>query len=434
MRRLGQGRAGEVRFGRFMSNARVTVGQLIQGVCEPAIIGCEGRHVLAIQDTTELNYQAHSQRVSGLGRVGNGVDAGLFLHPVLAVDAEEGSCLGLAHVHLWQRTQPKAVNYRKLPVEDKESMRWISAAESARQRLSGAATLTVVADRESDIYELLARLPDERTHLLVRASQDRAVDVDIEGDAPAQTLFEWLSGLPVQGSYEVQLPAIAGKRSAHTALLQVRFSPVTIKRPRSCSDGAAPACVQLWAIEVIEDAASVVGTDKPIHWRLLTSHAVDTLEMARRCVGWYQQRWHIEQLFRTLKSQGLDIESSLLETGQKLEKLAVLALSAATRVMQLTLARDGGTRPASDAFDAQEIELLHQLTPTLEGKTDKQKNPHSPASLSWAAWSIARLGGWKGYASERKPGPITMSNGLKDFIAIYHGWNLGRGGRDVCIR
>ena len=430
LRRLGQARAGEVRFGRLMNNERVTVAELVQGVCRDTPARCSARHVLAIQDTSELNYQGHARRVGELGRVGNGTDAGLFLHPVLAVDAQEGTCLGLAHVHLWQRLHTKAPDYRKLPIEDKESVRWITAAQDATQRLGSAQRVTVVADRESDIYEMWARLPDERTHLLIRASRDRAVQADV----PGQTLFEWLSALPVAGGYELALAAVAGKRSAHTAVMHVRFSPVTLKRPRLCSDPAAPASVQLWAIEVLEDSASVVGQEKPIHWRLLTSHAVHTLEMARQCVHWYCQRWHIEQLFRTLKSQGLDVESSLLETGPRLEKLAVLAVSAATRIMQLTLARDGGGQSASDAFTVQEIELMHQLTPTLEGATARQKNPHPPNSLSWAAWSIARLGGWKGYASERKPGPITMSNGLKEFIAILRGWLLSRGEQDVCIQ
>jgi len=39
-------------------------------------------------------------------------------------------------------------------------------------------------------------------------------------------------------------------------------------------------------------------------------------------------------------------------------------------------------------------------------------------SLSWAAWVIARLGGWSGYASQRPPVPSTMSRGLKKFKTI----------------
>lgn len=165
---------------------------------------------------------------------------------------------------------------------------------------------------------------------------------------------------------------------------------------------------------------------------MLTTHTLNTLEQARQCIAWYCQRWHIEQLFRTLKRQGLDIESSLIEDGGRLEKLAVLGMSAAVRTMQLTLAREGQTsRPAGDAFSEEEIELLHHVGPTLEGKTAKQKNPHLPASLAWAAWIIARLGGWKGYATERKPGPITIFHGLQAFSSIQQGWAIALAVKNV---
>ena len=432
LRKLGNGRAGEVRFGRFLANRRVSASALVQDVCAGVGERSAGRHVLAIEDTSEINYQAHAGRVRGLGTVGNGTDLGFFLHPVLVVDAQERACLGFAHLHLWQRRQGKAENYRELPIESKESDRWISAIEAGRQRLTQAARITVVADREADIFEMWHRLPDERTDLLIRASRDRAIKTDT-----GMRLFQWIGSQPVQGSYRIMLPGVPGKRSAHEALLHVRFAPVTIKKPRHCSDASAPEKLTLNIIEVIEDAQTVVAGEAPIHWRLLTTHAVTTLAQARQCIDWYCQRWHIEQLFRTLKRQGLDVESSLLETGERLEKMVVLASAAALRTMQLTLAREGQSqRPASDVFTANEIELLQHVQPTLEGKTEKQKNPHPPNTLAWAAWIIARLGGWKGYASERKPGPITMLHGLQAFSDIQQGWMLalGRTGRNVCIR
>jgi hypothetical protein len=103
--------------------------------------------------------------------------------------------------------------------------------------------------------------------------------------------------------------------------------------------------------------------------------------------------------------------------------------------MQLTMAREGlNDRPATDCFNAAEIELLYSIGPAQEGKTAKQKNPHAPSSLAWGSWIIARLGGWKGYASERKPGPLTMLHGLQAFANILTGWALARGLSDVCIR
>jgi hypothetical protein len=127
----------------------------------------------------------------------------------------------------------------------------------------------------------------------------------------------------------------------------------------------------------------------------------------------------------------LNIEGSQVETGEGLTKLACLAVQAAVRTLQLTLAREADSAAlAADVFDPEEIKVLQRLRPTLEGKTEKQKNPHRPDSLAQAAWVVARLGGWKGYASEAKPGPITMLHGLQRLEAICHGWRLGK---DVCI-
>lgn len=424
LRQLGGARAGEVRYGRLLRNEKVTVQKLIEGVCEGIGQRAADRHVLLIEDTSELNYQAHAGRVRGLGVAGNGKDAGMFIHPVLCVDAEDGACLGLAHLHLWQRTKKKAAHYRQQPIEDKESVRWIDAIVQARARLEQAQRMTVLADRESDIYEMWDRLPDARTDLLIRACRDRKITHG-QGDV---NLFEWLSALPEQGRHTLQLPARTGGRSARTAELQLRFGPTHIARPQQCSDKGASPSVALWAIEVREEAHTAMSAqDKPIHWRLLTTHPVQSLQQALRCVHWYTQRWHIEQTFRTLKTQGLDVESSLIEEAQRLEKLAVLATSAAVHTMQLTLAREGKSqRPAGDCFEPREQELLQQVGPTLEGKTVKQKNPHAPGSLAWAAWIVARLGGWKGYASERPPGPITMLNGLRALDNIRRGWEIAR--------
>lgn len=425
LRQLAGNRAREVQFGRWLANDKVTSDELIAHACARTGEVAAGRHVLAIQDTTELNHQAHAGRVRGLGTVGNGSDVGMFLHPLLAVDATDGTCLGLAHLHHWNRTDKAAANYRQLPIEKRESYRWLEVAEAGKKCLSGAQTVTIVADRESDIYEEWARLPDARTHLLTRACRDRTL-------ATGGKLYAWIDTQPAQGTYCFEAPARPGKRSAHRARLTVRIGRIAIKRPVSCSDKNAPEQIELSVVEVKELPDSVVGNEAPIHWRLLTTHRVACLEDALRCVDWYRQRWNIEQLFRTLKKQGLNVESSQVETGEGLTKLACLAVQAAVRTLQLTLARDADSPArASDVFDPEEIEVLQRILPTLEGKTEKQKNPHRPGSLAQAAWVVARLGGWKGYASEAKPGPITMLRGLQRVEAICQGWKLAM--KDVCI-
>ena len=418
VRQLARCRAEEVRFSRWLANDKVTVTEIMRHCGDRLRHQVVGRHVLAIQDTSEINYQSHADRTKGLGTVGNGKDAGLFLHPVLVVDALTGNGLGLAGGQIWLRTTGKAANYQSLPIEEKESLRWLTGAETAKHVLREAFHVTMIADRESDIYEEWARLPSDQFDLLTRACRDRCV----EGGG---TLFAYTDTLPVAACYALELPARTGKRPKRTARMELRFGEVIIRKPKNCSDPLAPPSITLRVVDVREISSDQTG--EPIHWRLLTTHAVDSIEDALKIVDWYRQRWHIEQLFRTLKNQGLDIEASQLESGEALLRLAALAVQAATHCMLLVLARDGKTaQPADIVFDDDEIPVLAALQPKLEGKTLKQKNPHLNASLAWAAWIIARLGGWKGYRSESPPGPITMKIGLTKFFAICEGFRLAQ--------
>ena len=122
-------------------------------------------------------------------------------------------------------------------------------------------------------------------------------------------------------------------------------------------------------------------------------------------VALYRRRWAIEQLFRTLKTQGFDIEGSDIEgsdiEGLRIEdpapgdKLITAALIAAVAIQQLVHARDGGPgplRPCTDVFQPEDNPLLEAYCAKLEGKTQRQKNPHPEGSLAYTAWVCARLG------------------------------------------
>ena len=92
LRRLARGvRAREVRFNRFLGNAKVTTARVIESWSEGTVAAAEGRHVLAIQDTSEINFATTAERRRGLGEIGHGNTRGILLHPMLAVDAESGS-------------------------------------------------------------------------------------------------------------------------------------------------------------------------------------------------------------------------------------------------------------------------------------------------------------------------------------------------------
>jgi hypothetical protein len=418
LRAAADSRAEWVGFSRWLNNPSVTVDEIAVHRADALSGRVAGLHVLAIQDTTELNYAKHAGRVRGLGPSGNGIDPGLFVHPVLAIDADSGALLGLAGMQIWTRQGPASANYRRQPIEQKESYRWIQGAAGAKSALVAAAMITVIGDRESDIYEEFDRIPDARTHLLTRACRDRALT---DGNA----LFGIAESWPVQHRFELKVRAQPG-RPARTAKMALRFGEVTIKRPGNCSDPEAAPQLTLRLVEVKEFGSAI---EEPIHWRLLTTHTVTTVAQALQAVAWYRERWQVEQLFRTSKSQGLDIESSQVEAAEALFKLAAIAMIAATKIMQLVLARDGTvSRPANDVVAEDQLPMLEALQISLEGKTAKQKNPHPKHSIAWLAWIIARLGGWTGYASERPPGPITMRRGWHRFEHMAQGWRL----RDVC--
>ncbi len=149
---------------------------------------------------------------------------------------------------------------------------------------------------------------------------------------------------------------------------------------------------------------------------------MDSAEAAAEVVRLYRQRWRIEEVFRVLKSDGLKLEDSQVEAADRLFKLAALGLGAAVRILQLTDARDGGPRPATDVVDAALIEPIAVIGKTLEGKTERQKNRHAIGSLAWLAWIAARLGGWNCYY--KPPGPKTMANGWKQLAAMLEGFLL----------
>ena len=334
---------------------------------------------------------------------------------MLVVDADEGAILGLAHAGFLSRDRGRKASRRSKPVQGKESQRWLDGAGKAAEVCAAAAQVTVIADRESDIFAAFAGCP-AGADLLVRAAHDRSLD-------DGGRLFATADGRPVAGRAQLDLPAKPGRR-ARAAQMAIRFMPVELARPRNGVQTGLPKSVRLTLVDARE-------IDPPpgeaVHWRLLTTHAVDDAAQAFAVVDLYRRRWAIEQLFRTLKTQGFDIEGLRIDEEAPLRRLVMAALIAAITIQQLVHARDGvqgpaPLRPLLDAFEPEDIPLLEAFCAKLQGKTDRQRNPHPSGSLAYAAWVCARLGGWTGYYG--KPGPLVMLNGWLDFQAAKRGLAL----------
>lgn len=376
-----------------------------------------GREVIVVQDTSELFLGGRRAKVNGYGPVGKGGGTrGLLLHAALAIDAGNDALLGLVDAQVWNRDKGKVTARRSRTTANKESQRWISASAKAGKTLSAARSITVISDRESDIYEHYARRP-ANVEFIVRASWDRQIKLK---SGKSARLFAFGTRLPKVDRFSVTIPAAPG-RKVRTAQLVLRFSPVTLCRPHPSPGPGLPDTIGLTMVDVREVSSNHGG--KPIHWRLLTTHVLTTPEQARRIVELYRRRWIIEEFFRTLKTAGFDIEEADIGEPEVMIKFVAAATVAAVTIMQLVRSRDGTTQEGvADAFEPDDRPVLEALSVQLEGATAKQKNPYPKGTLAFAAWVIARLGGWTAYYG--KPGPKVMRMGLEAFRRIKHGTTL----------
>jgi hypothetical protein len=419
---LAEDRNEALAFGRFLDHDAVSYCEMLVTAGRLTGERSAGRHVLAIQDTTEVNFPSHTASKRGFGRSGNGRDIGLFIHPTIAVDAECGGLIGLIGAKLINRTGAKVADRKKRPADAKESQRWLAAAEEAGEVLAAARQITVVADRESDIYDQFARRP-AGVHLLSRCAQDRTLTTGVVLSA---TIASW----PEQHRCVIAVPEVPG-RAPRDACVALRFGVVALRRPATADRQLADS-VELSVVDVAE--VDVPAGAVALHWRLLTTHAVRSVAEAQQIVAWYRLRWTIEQVFRTLKSAGLQVEQSQVVEARRFMKLVVVGLIAAVRIVQIVLGRDGQTgQGMQDAIDPTSEPALQAINRRVEGRTEKLKNPHLPASLAWLAWIVARLGGWSGYTSSgyKPPGPKTIARGLKRLDGLIEGWKMALHSADV---
>jgi hypothetical protein len=413
LRQMAQGDwAANMSFWRFVNNPQVTTDKLIEGWSLQTPTAVSGRHVLAIQDTSEIKFHTQPGRRRGLGKVGKGNARGVLLHAMMAVDADSGVCLGLTGGKVWTRKRKVQTPHEHRDLTNKESARWVTTAGQGSEVLAAARMITVVNDREGEFFAHWALTPGDNVHLLTRAMHDHAL---VDGG----TLYQAVERTRFRDKAVIDLPQRMDRRGRQ-AHLSMRFGTVVLKRPARPGVKDLPDGIKVSFVEVLE-LHPPKGAE-PIHWLLLTTHSIGSAADAWRIVSWYKQRWIIEQLFRSLKSQGLRIEDSQLESAEGLVKLVAIAARVACIVIQLVQARNGGEElPVQFVFTPEEVDALKAINKTLKGRTELQKNRHRPNTLAWAAWIIAKLGGWTGYASHRPPGPITFHTGMARFQTLVAG-------------
>jgi len=369
--------------------------------------------VLAIQDTTSLNYGTHPA-TEGLGPINNiptGI-AGLMLHGTLAVNTE-GTPLGLLAAQCWARDPAefgKKAKRHKLPIEEKESNKWLISFKAATATAAACPDTTVVSvgDREADIYELfaLANQTQNAPLLLVRAQHDRKL-LQEQG-----RLSEYLKGLPEAGIQEIMVPR-KGNRPARTAQLSILYSKVVLAPPAG-KENKAP--LSIWAI-LAEEKESPEGIE-PLRWMLLTTAPTDSFADACKHLSWYTQRWTIEVFHKTLKS-GCRIEKRQLGSANRLEACLAIDLVVAWRIHHLTkLGRETPDVPCSVYFEEAEWKALATFV------TKKPIHGDKPPTLREAILMVAILGGFLGRKSDGVPGTQTLWLGLQRLDDITEMWKV----------
>lgn len=325
------------------------------------------------------------------------------------------------------RIELDGVTYTKsyhLPLKYRETERWGRCSIQSAKVLSNAKEITCIQDREGDLYDTFATADFNKINLLIRSKHNRP----IQTETGKQKLYEYRHSLPELGHHEIEIRDRKTGKNRKTKV-SIKSSKVNILRGtlNASYQKDYPKSIDINVVYVEEISSSVPTGAKPILWVLLTTHSVNTLEEAVRTSYWYSLRWLIEIFFFTLKTGGFCLESSELETGTSLRKMGLLTMEAAIQVLQLKQARDGDeTVSIETVFSESEISCLEAIAPQYEGTTVKQQNPFSYKSLPWAAWIIARMGGWTGYKNNRPPGIQTFKNGLDRFKNIHFGFSIQR--------
>ena len=406
-----QGRARTKGAYRFLDHSETSMERVLTPHFENTLTRIRGeRVVLAVQDTTTLNYTAHP--ATEMGPIGyqakKGV--GLLLHDTMVFNTQ-GTPLGLIDVQCWAR-DPKDFGKKKrrheLPIEQKESHKWLVSFRKVAeaQKRCPETTLVSVGDREADIYELfeLAWQDPAGPKLLVRAEQNRLLE-DGQGH-----LWERVAAEKVCGIHEIWVPR-RSNRPGRVARLEIRFARVSLKPPqRKVELGNLP----IWAVLAREvDAPEGV---EPLEWMLLTTCEVTTFEHAVEKVAWYTLRWGIETYHRTLKS-GCKIEERQLGHADRIETCLGIDMVVAWRIYQLTkLGRETPDVPCTVICEETEWKALVAYI------TKNPIPPDHPPTLREFTRMVASLGGFLGRKGDGEPGTQTLWLGLQrldDLTAMY---------------
>jgi len=411
---------------RFFSNDRVSEEEILAGHFQAtrSRFAATSGPILVLQDTTEFTFQR--ERSDGIGityRVNSGKDkagrvrmhtvCGLLMHSSLAVTLD-GLPLGLAAIKFWTRSKfkgtaalKKKINPTRVPIEEKESFRWLQNMRQSITLFGDPARCIHVGDRESDIYELFCIAHELGTHFLVRACVDR-----LAGDGE-HTIDAEMNEAEISGVHEVEVRDAQGK--PETVAVEIKYRRIHVLPPIA-KQKRYPAL----DLTVLHAQEREEPQHRPrIDWKLVTDLPVDSHEDAIEKLDWYAMRWKIETFHKILKS-GCKAEEARLRTAERLVKLIAVFCILSWRVFWMTMLNR--TAPGADpalAITDVEMKLLNHLLP------DKDPPPSRAGTLSGYLIKVAKLGGYLDRAHDPPPGNIVMWRGLSRLTDIRLGATIG---------
>jgi len=423
---------------RFFQNENVGVREILAAHRrKTAKRARKHKTFLAIQDTSYFVYTSHP-KTDGLGRMslkkGKNVEKiysnGLVVHTCLAVTTE-GLPLGLLDQKIFSRKlHPKKAPTGKgikphdlLPVEEKESYRWLEALNETKEAL-GETEVVTVCDREADLYDFF-RLSDQiGSPVLVRANANRTINRKSRyAEKGVIKLWDHLRKQPEAGSFTIEIPKRRKTkhckgRDARTANVTVRFAPFRFNPPRNNTKHNSEQLpdIDMYAVYVFEP--NPPDGEEPLEWMLLTNLTVRSFDEAYEKILWYCLRWRIEMYYKVLKS-GFRVEECRLGHAERLTRYLSVMSIVAWRLFMITLiARTDPATPCTKLLADHEWRVLF-----LKANKNKKLPKKTPAIGEVVIW-IARLGGFLARKGDGPPGTITLWRGWKRLADLTEGWNL----------
>lgn len=400
---------------RFFDNAHVSPDEILSPHLQRTLERTKAHPlILAVQDTTFLNYTHHPQ-TEALGELGSKrhQQRGFGMHSTLAL-TPTGQPLGLVTQAFFTRPigqpahTPNAA--RQLPIEAKESYRWIEAFRQTIALIPQTVKVVTICDREADLYEMFALAQEQAALLLVRANADRRLAED-----DVQSLWAKATRQAKQGELTVQMTGNQ-KRPARQATVSIRFCQVHFNPPWRPQQKKLPA-VTLTAI-LVREIRPPPSMAEPIEWLLLTTTPVGNFTEAVQVVEWYCARWQIEVYHKILKS-GCRIEDCRLQTAERLQNYIALMSVVAWRLHWLTyINRTEPDQPCTHILTPVEWQALYLR---IHKTTAFPKTP--PTVRQTIRW-IAQLGGFLGRKSDGEPGITVIWRGWQRLQDIAAAWDV----------